>query len=664
MGDSVKKIIFLIVFLAGCLKVHAQSPDVVVLCYHDVRDNVGGIPVAAGKAPSRPQMIASGENHLDPDQYAISTWNLASQFDWLHSHGYNVISLQQLIDARTGGQKLPAKAVMLTFDDGLRSSYTKVFPLLKAYAYHAVVAVVGAWADLPADGKVDYGPRPFTRDDFATWAQLREMQDSGLVEIASHTWDLHHGIIANPQGNIIPAAVIHAYNPRTGRYETDEEYTARIRADLTRSSEEIRQKLGRAPRAVMWPYGSYTQVAASIAESLGMSASFTLGLPVTSPNRPFGLTGIRGIPRLVLMSNPSIGDVVWSLRHLDLRSNIRAVQVDLDYVYDADPAQQERNLGMLLDRIQQLHPTQVWLQAYADPDGTGAPSSVYFPNSELPVRADLFSRAAWQLRTRCGVDVYAWMPVLAWQLPNKALQARLKIESKPGVSDEPPVRLNPFLPETQEIVGSVYEDLGRASRIAGILFSDDAVLRDTDDLGPSAPPPGPERTRALIAFTNEMAAHVQHWSPELATVRNLFAEPTLHPEAESWYAQSLPAFLSNYNSVALMAMPELENAKEGRSWLTRLSRKVASVPGGLPNTVFELQTVDWRTKQPVKTSKLRGEMRLLMDHGVLHLAYYPDDFENNNPKLRSLSPVFSASPSPLLQTEPVTDIPRQSRVTQ
>ncbi len=655
-----KKIAFLIVFLAGFLPGHAQPTDVVVLCYHDVRDNVGGIPVAAGKALRRPQTIASGENHLDPDQYAISTRNLASQFDWLHSHGYSVITLQQLIDARRGGQGLPAKAVMLTFDDGLRSSYTKVFPLLKAYGYHAVVAVVGAWADLPADGTVDYGPRPFTRDDFATWAQLREMQDSGLVEIASHTWDLHHGIIANPQGNIIPAAVIHAYNPRTGRYETDEEYTARIRADLTRSSEEIRQKLGRAPRAVMWPYGSYTQVADSIAESLGMSADFTLGLPVTFPNRPFGLTGLRAIPRLVLMSNPSVGGMVWSLRHLDLRNNLRAVQVDLDYVYDADPAQQERNLGKLLDRIQQLHPTQVWLQAYADPDGTGAPSSVYFPNSELPVRSDLFSRAAWQLRTRCGVEVYAWMPVLAWKLPNRELQERLRIRPKPGFPEDPPVRLNPLLPETREIVGSLYEDLGRASRVAGILFNDDAVLRDTDDLGPSAPPPGPERTRALIAFTNEMAAHVQHWSPELATVRNLFAEPVLHSEAESWYAQSLPAFLSNYNIVALMAMPELENAKKSKPWLTRLVRKVAAVPDGLPNTVFELQTVDWRTKQPVNVSKLISQMRLLLDQGVLHLGYYPDDFGKNRPDIRRLFPAFSASSNPVPPTEPLTDVPRQS----
>lgn len=629
----------------------AQTPDmpapgVIVLCYHDVRDDVGG---AAVSAPGSGPAIVSGGNNLDPDQYAISTRNLASHFDWLQTHGYHVISLQQFIDARTHGAKLPDHPVLLTFDDGLRSAYTKVFPLLKAYRFPAVMAVVGAWTDLPADGKVDFGYRVFTRDDFATWAQLREMQDSGLVEIASHTYEQHEGIVANPQGNVIPAVLVHAYDPKTGRYETDDEYAARMRADLKHSSDEILEKLGRAPRAVVWPYGAYTQVADSIADSLGMSVSFTLAWPTSFPSKPFGLTGTHAVPRLVLMSNPTVGEMVWALRHLELRSSIRAVQVDLDYIYDPDPAQQERNLGKLLDRIKALDVTQVWLQAYADPDGTGAPSSVYFPNHELPMRADLFSRAAWQLRTRAGVQVYAWMPVLAWQLPDKLQQERLQIRSKPGVTPETPVRLNPFLPETQQVVGSLYEDLGRAAPVAGILFSDDAFLRDTDVLGPNAPPPGPARTRALIDFTMELSGHVAHWSPELSTVRNLFAEPVLHPAAETWYAQSLPAFVSSYNAVALMAMPEMENARHPRSWLAALQQRVAAVPGGTGHTVFELQAVDWRSKQPVDSRILAQQMRELLDGGALHLAYYPDDPTKNQPDLRRLIPVFSAAAYPQSQ---------------
>jgi poly-beta-1,6-N-acetyl-D-glucosamine N-deacetylase len=302
-----------------------------------------------------------------------------------------------------------------------------------------------------------------------------------------------------------------------------------------------------------------------------------------------------------------------------------------------------------LDRIKKLNVTQVWLQAFADPTGTGSPGSVYFPNGELPMRADLFSRVAWQLRTRCGVQVYAWMPVLAWQLPDKSVQARLQIKSKSGVPSESPMRLNPFLPESRRIIGSLYEDLGRSAPVAGILFNDDAILTDTDDLGAQAPPPGPERTLALIAFTHELAAHVQHWSPEIATARNLFAAPVLNPKSELWYAQSLPAFLANYNMVALMAMPGLENVRRPKPWLKKLTRSVARVPGGIDGTVFELQTVDWRTKKPVPVRTLAGEMRLLQLGGALHMAYYPDDFAKSNPDIGKLIPAFSASNYPALQ---------------
>ena len=145
------------------------------------------------------------------------------------------------------------------------------------------------------------------------------------------------------------------------------------------------------------------------------------------------------------------------------------------------------------------------------------------------------------------------------------------------------------------MIGDLYEDLARTAPIAGVLFNDDAVLRDTDDLGAHAPAPGPERTRALIEFTNELKARVQRWRPEIATARNLFAEPVLHPQSESWYAQSLPAFLAAYNEVALMAMPALENSNAPNPWWRKLAERVGSVPGGFNRTVFELQTVDWRT---------------------------------------------------------------------
>ena len=641
MGATMNKLLTLFILLLASMPVSSQGlpGKVIVLCYHDVRDEVGGTFVwnVARTGPSGLVTPGTGES-LDAEQYTTSTHNLASHFDWLRAHGYHVISLQQLVDARTGKGTLPDKAVLLTFDDGLSSVYTKAFPLLKAFKYPAVVAVVGSWADLPADGKVENGAHPFYREDFATWNELREMQDSGLVEIASHTFDQHHGIPANPQGNLIPAVVTHAYNQSTRTYESDDEYAERLRADLAHSSDEIRLKLGRAPRALMWPYGAYTQLSDSIAQSVGMQLTFTLG-----EESPLNAAGLQAIPRIVMLSNPSTSELAWELQHRERTAAVRAVQVDLDYVYDADPAQQERNLGALLDRIKLLQPTEVWLQAFSDPGGDDSASAVYFPNHTLPMRADLFSRAAWQLQTRCGVKVYAWMPVLGWRLTDAEQQARLEIHPRQGVKPEKPIRLNPFLPETRTLVGALYEDLARSAPISGILFHDDAILRDTDELGLEVPPPGPERTKALIEFTNELKARVQRWSPEVRTARNLFAEPVLNPGSEQWYAQSLPAFLAAYDEVAVMAMPRMEKAANPNKWLLKLAGTVAA-RGGLERTVFELQTVDWGVgSKPISTAEIAGQLRLLQGVGARNLAYYPDDFLKDQPVLKVLRPQFSSS---------------------
>jgi biofilm PGA synthesis lipoprotein PgaB len=172
------------------------------------------------------------------------------------------------------------------------------------------------------------------------------------------------------------------------------------------------KETGHRPRAIVWPYGAYNQIAVRIAAEEGMPISFSLGdaLPDVQTDTT--------IPRLLVSGNISANRLGWVIRHQQRIDAVRAVQVDLDYVYDPDPKQQERNLSILLDRIKRMHPSQVWLQAYADPKGDGVAEAAYFPSRHLPMRADLFSRVEWQLRTRAFVRVYAWMPVMAFRFPD------------------------------------------------------------------------------------------------------------------------------------------------------------------------------------------------------------------------------------------------------
>ena len=58
------------------------------------------------------------------------------------------------------------------------------------------------------------------------------------------------------------------------------------------------------------------------------------------------------------------------------------MHIDLDYIYDPDPQQQERNLGHLLDRINAMGVNTVYLQAFSDPDANG--SAGIFPEPSYP----------------------------------------------------------------------------------------------------------------------------------------------------------------------------------------------------------------------------------------------------------------------------------------
>ncbi len=591
----------------------------IVLGYHDVRDDVNG--------------------KLDADRDAISSHHLVEHFEWLKSRGYPIVSFDQVLAAENGGPALPENAILLTFDDGLESVYTRVLPLLRAYRYPAVVAISGKWLDLKPGETIDYARKKFSRNDFLTSTQVREIADSGLVEIASHSYDLHKAAAANPLGSVMPAAVTRIWDKNTG-YETESAWRERVRTDLQRSKDQITALTGKAPRAIVWPYGATGREANQIAAELGMSVAFDLG------GRDQARFDGGSIARILLSGNPDVQSLAWEIRHKAHASPIRVVQVDLDYVYDADPAQQERNLSALINRIFRLGVNQVYLQAFADPDGDGAADAVYFPNRHLPMRADLYSRVSWQLRTRAGVNVYAWMPVLAFVLPDSRQQSRLAIPAVTHKNRSDPPRLDPTLPETRQLVGDIYEDLTAAGFAGGLLFGDDAVLRDDDQLSAGAPAPGRPRTLALIKFTDELARRAARWRAPLKTARNLFAQPVLDAQAEQWTAQDLGLFLASYDQVALMAMPHLESAVDGDAWLERLAAKVLAVPGARERTIFELQSRDWRNGKAIDAAQLRHEIRLLQQAGAFNLGYYPDDFLNNQPDLKQIREVISAAEFP------------------
>lgn len=641
--------------------------------------------VALLLALSAPPAAAAAEEELtilgyhevaDPSQvvqpsYAVTPTDFVRQMDWLRNHGYRFVSVGDVLESRAGRRPLPPRAVLVTFDDGYQSVWEHAWPILKAFRIPAVINVVGRW--LEERGTVDFDGKPLARERLLSWAQLREMVASGLVEVGSHSYDLHRGIVGNPQGNLQPAATSLRWIAEARRYEDDAAYRSRIRADLARSRDLVRRRTGRAPRVIAWPYGRYNRITRELAEQAGMIVGLTLDDGANVHDTP-----LWGLRRILVERGMALWDLEREIgnRNRNLSDNDRPqkiMHVDLDYVYDADPAQQERNLGHLLERIAWLGVNAVYLQAFSDPDGNGSADAVYFPCRHLPMRADLFNRAAWQIRTRTPVRrLYAWMPVLSWELPAGHPAAGDRVEALPGDESGRVAmgyrRLSPFSPRVRRVVREIYEDLARAAPFDGLLFHDDVTLSDFEDASPfglaayrawGLPGSVQEirssddllgrwtilKINALDDLAMELADVVRARQPALRVARNLYARVALQPKAEVWYSQSLDNSLARYDFTAIMAMPYMEREPDPEAFFQALVRAVEDRPGAMKRVVFELQSVDWRDgNRPLESRALAAQIGRLYAMGVQHVAYYPDGMFRDHPEAAVLRAAFGAKP--------------------
>lgn len=177
----------------------------------------------------------------------------------------------------------------------------------------------------------------------------------------------------------------------------------------------------------------------------------------------------------------------------------KIAHVDLDYIYDTNERQMNRNIDALIDRISKLGSNTVYLQAFADPDGDGTVDAVYFPNRRIPMRADLFSRVSWQLMSRAKTEVYAWMPMLA---VNAGKGYEYVTDHRTQMPDPAHyLRLSPYNEKNRKLLEDLYEDLAFHARFNGIIFHDDGLL--TDNEGKIAPEKRSEEQYRLEAVQKE-----------------------------------------------------------------------------------------------------------------------------------------------------------------
>ena len=117
----------------------------------------------------------------------LQTWTatpaqFAAQMAWLAEQGYTALTVSQFTQLRQNPAQLPARPVLLTFDDGYANFLRTAMPIMAKYDFAATLYVTTGFVDCQ---RHLFGPQP----EMLTWAQLREVQHSTRVEIGAHTHD-------------------------------------------------------------------------------------------------------------------------------------------------------------------------------------------------------------------------------------------------------------------------------------------------------------------------------------------------------------------------------------------------------------------------------------------------------------------------------------------
>ena len=177
------------------------------------------------------------------------------------------------------GTPLPDKPVVLTFDDGNRSDFSLLYPLLEKYDMCAVLSIIGQATDKFTKEQTE---NPKATYPNMTWQQVKELHESGRCEIQSHGYDVHG---KNGAGK------------RNG--ESAEIYHARLLQDLRKLHDRCETELEWSPTTFTYPLGVVSKGAQAVLNEMGFVASLSCqeGINTLRQGEPDGLWLMKRVNR-------------------------------------------------------------------------------------------------------------------------------------------------------------------------------------------------------------------------------------------------------------------------------------------------------------------------------------------------------------------------------
>ncbi len=204
----------------------------------------------------------------EPEEERYSVISTPRRFEenmlYMLDAGYSIIPLEALLEYRKGQRALPEKCVVITFDDGYLSNYTMIYPILKKYHIPATIFVTVC--------NMNVDPNKMT------WKQMREMEESGLVNIQSHSW-------------------MHVYHDSLPADE--------LRGYVEKSFAVLEEELGpRKVRLFAYPHGRYSETSVEILKE------YDVKMQMTTEGKPLNMDHFdpSRVSRLTVSYNSNIAN--------------------------------------------------------------------------------------------------------------------------------------------------------------------------------------------------------------------------------------------------------------------------------------------------------------------------------------------------------------------
>jgi len=168
------------------------------------------------------------------------------QMDWLERQGYEAVTLEEVEEAWYRGGELPARPVVISFDDGYRPQYTFALPTLQKHGWPGVL-------NLKAEGSDLYR------------SNVEAMLEAGW-ELASHT--IHHSDLTTLEGS-----------------DLEEEVAG--------SREILRREYGVPVQNFCYPAGRFDEATIAAVEAAGYVGSTTEVPGFATGDHPYELARIE-----------------------------------------------------------------------------------------------------------------------------------------------------------------------------------------------------------------------------------------------------------------------------------------------------------------------------------------------------------------------------------